>query len=363
MENFYQHASDWYQPIYTRPSAGTVLKGAVKLGRAMAALRRKRPNRGGYKRAKTIGYKSKSTQTIKPKSNSVGTQTTGGARAVVSYPTTNQETTRVQYYKKRVPRRKRRRAIKKYKSFLYRQFKAIGVSHQVFRTAEVINSAINLQSMNVYVLKGANGDLEKEQHMYLCATNLTNPVESTQSSFNQVYFQQGTMDIQMRNNSGNGEVVILDIYYFTCKKDLPTSELTSATQQIRNLLENVSQMEEGDQTASTNLTYTTLGVTPFQCPRFTRYFTITRKEHVQLNNNQTMTQTIKSNKRHFMQRDYIKNLTAIKGVTTGMIIVCKGVYNGTEYPTTSMNYGLQWTYSVKRMSRSADTGNADASIG
>lgn len=326
-------------------------------------MARKRPS--SRNRGSTVKSRRKTTgvQYVKPKTNSIGTQTSGATKTVVSRPTTNQETTRVQYYKKRVSRKKRRRAIKSYKSFLYKQFKAIGLSHQVFRTAEVIGSSINLQSMNIYIMKGANGDLEKEQHMYLSCSNVTNPVETTQSSFNQVYFQQSTMDIQMRNNSGSGEVAILDIYYFNCKKDLPVSELTgSPTQQLRNLLENISQLEEGDETGPTNLTYQTIGVTPFQCPRFCKYFTITRKEHVQLNNGQTMTQTLKSSKRHYLQRDHIKSLAAVKNVTTGMVIVCKGVYNGAEYPTTSMNYGVQWTYSCKRMDRSADTGNADPSV-
>lgn len=366
MENFYQHASDWYQPIYTRPSAGTVLKGAVNIAKAMAPTRRGRPRAWHARYRGKLPYRSSGKSLGR---NSVGS--TIGRRQLVSHPTTNQENIRNTYRKRRVPYRKIQRSKRRYKRFRHMQFRALGVAHQVFRTSERVSSPVNGQGMNIIMLRGCNGDPEKEFHLKALSDNMTTSTSTTEEQFQGYnYLTQSVCDFQIRNS--NAEVAIIDLYYFTCKRDLSRADAIFGADPVesKNMLKKVADLNTPAVTdtsgAPTTADIGDIGLTPFQCPNFCQYFTITKKDHLQLNSNQIMTSQFKSMKRTYYNTDLIENLVARRGETMGVVIVFRSTFDGDpavdDYPAMDLDFSMQWTYAMKKNRRNLDTIFMDSTV-
>ena len=216
--------------------------------------------------------------------------------------------------------------------------------------------------MNVYVMKGCNGDLEKESHVFrMAGTSQESGASANTIQQSYFYLQNANLDFQVRNK-GTTHTVWVDMYHFHCKKDVPLADLTAGTKQIRNLLENVNLLDLPDGTATTTTTgvsYREIGVTPFQCQHFCKYFTIDKKQTVQLGPGEIIRQTIRSNKKMYYNRDLVDNLAAKKGQTQGVVFVYRSQYESEEtefkYPNEVVDFSAQWTYSIKRMVRTADT--------
>lgn len=362
MENFYQHVSDWYQPIYTRPSAGTVLKGAVKLGKAMA-----RKYGSKRKHSSRVTPFNKRVKAYHKSTNAVGKKI--AKKNLVAPPTTNQENIRTTYHKRPVSRWRKRKAVRRFKNFRRMQFRAIGTAHQVYNTSFRSTTLVDEQGMEVVLLKGANGSQEKESHLRRLAQNMVSSSVTNQTrQKGKNFISNGVVDFQLKNNTG--EVLIIDLYYFICKKDLPKSAAlnpdteAAGTDSVRNLLGRLKLRDTPTQTASTTMTIKDIGVTPFQSPEFGHYFTVVRKEHFQLNSNQIMTGQMKSQKANYYSVEDVEDLVAKKYVTSGVVVVYKTVFDGTSlsYPAATLDFSQQYTYNVKRMERTTDTAFIDPSL-
>lgn len=295
--------------------------------------------------------------------NSLGSKV--GRRMVTAPPTTNQTNIRTTYKKKPLPSAVKKRARKRYKRFRHMQFRAIGVAHQVYRWAERVTTADDKQGMNVLCLRGANGTFEKEFHLKALADNMVTSTSTSQQQYKGMsYLYNSVMDYQIRNSSD--QVVICDMYHFVCKKDLPKEDAAisgSTDREIKNMLIRCKDLNFPSYTdttgAQTNATIDEIGITPFQCPDFCQYFTITKKEHLQLNANQISTGQIKSQKRLFYSTDLVENLNAMKGQTMGVVFVFRSTFDGDptvlDYPGVDLDFSAQWTYALKRTARNMDS--------
>lgn len=302
--------------------------------------------------------------------NSVGSRV--GAKQTVAPPTTNQTNVRTTYKKKKTSRKWAKRRVKKYKRFRHMQFKALGVSHQVYRWSERGTAGVNAQAMNVLCLRGCNGTDEKEFHLKALSDNMTTSTSTSEEQFRGMnYLTQSVMDWQVRNSSS--ETAIIDMYHFVCKRDLCKADATSTlntNNDIKNMLIKVGELNNPSYTDTTGSTTAAdvqdIGLTPFQCPDFCQYFTIVKKEHMQLNQNQIATGQIKSMKKLYYNTDLVENLVARKGQTMGIVFVFRSTYDGDtgvdDYPEINVDFSAQWTYALKKNIRNLDTIYMDPSV-
>lgn len=320
------------------------------------------------KRGRPSGTSSRNYRSIKrPRYNqrlSYGSKYKNGA------PTTFQSQYATDYVKRRVPKYKKIRGKKKYRAFKRMLFKSVGCKHFVFRHQARTEWADNKQQwidIPMYACNGARESQpggERYTHMFTMADDMERNTggDVPAERYGIVRSSYAQMDLQMVNRSGS--VQIINVYYYYCKKDLNVDDASADTITEQGdstpigLLKAVKNLHFPHGELTTNARFDDIGFTPFQSPRFCKYFTIYKKQRFQLAPNQTITDMLKDKKLKEWQYNGVFSLVAKKGSTTGMLISVHSMYDGeafpennppipSDYPSGILDWSTQYTYNCK----------------
>lgn len=294
-----------------------------------------------------------------------------GSKYANGAPTTFQSQYATDYTKKKVSKYRRRVAKRVYRQFKKNLFKQVGCQHIVFRHQARATAAENSQEWIDIPLYSAYGGLLEDipaegrfQHMEQMADDM---VASTGNQVTEQYgilrSTYGQLDLQMTNRSAH--TIHVNVYYYTCKRDCArldcqTDDVTLGFQDTPiGLLDQVQSLQFPSQAGSTNVRSTRIGFTPFQSPRYCRFFTIVKKQRFQMAAGQSITDMLKDKRIREWSRNAVTTFTAKKGFTTGMLINFHGMYDGSgspsDFPQSVVDWSAQYTYNCKLLERRVDT--------
>lgn len=125
-----------------------------------------------------------------------------------------------------------------------------------------------------------------------------------------------TMEVRMRNVSGGGVGVSMDLYYFRTRKSLPAVESACYAKLISAFTETPPFAGGG-----TPFVYTTLGITPFNASQWCEHFLITKVVKVELADGQETTFKLVNRRPMRIHNESINDFACIKGVTQGVLVI------------------------------------------
>lgn len=136
------------------------------------------------------------------------------------------------------------------------------------------------------------------------------------------------MDIYLRNTTGAGTPIYVDIYYLVARKDNALFVLASDTlgAEMSNYVKPITGTSTGVTVGSPNW----YGITPFQSPGFCEMWVITKKRRVYLDDGATFNFQIRDSKPRVIKGEiFSEQLLTRKGVTQQVMFVTSSpVING-----------------------------------
>lgn len=238
-----------------------------------------------------------------------------------------------------MPKRKKRRYVKRVKFVRSVMFRNAPSSYQVFNNFQSAAAAINKQCYASVCLGPLNGiTLNGRPYM-----NDLNQVAGTLNnsalagSYNNAYLSldNQTIDIYLFNPNPT-KVVDIDIY-----KVVPRKQIRDTTSPLHTRLQNAITSVPDTQFLPSSLLNDTVGVTPFQGPNFCSEFKVLSKKKILLAPGETTTFSYRNNKNYRLNVDEVTNQTYKPGLTVGWIFVGNGPHDGTNW--VDCNFTLSWT--------------------
>lgn len=222
-------------------------------------------------------------------------QTKKKQRAIQPRPVTSEHDYKVDYRKKFMPRRKRRRWTSFKRKVDYIADKRLGLKSWLVTSAETFTAAAstsNFFSEELYSIDGTTnhkdiGDIARSIIGPTIFDNMnTTTTSNTIETSKLITFESANIEVTLRNVSTT-EPLILEVYHFKCRKDGLQFGTGSYNypggyyQQGFNKLPLPVDPDTGespDTALSDPLTAFTPGTTPFQSPFFCQHFQILKRE-------------------------------------------------------------------------------------
>lgn len=237
-------------------------------------------------------------------------------RVIQPRTTTEQRDSRVGYVKRRMPRRMRRR----WKSFTRKvqhvmlQMGATQTFSQKFATLK--SYAADQQNYWGYMLGGVSATNNDELlKAFRVAYGSALPLADLDDY--KLFIKSLCLDIQFNNNSTDNKTSIVEIYHLRCRKSYNT-----ATALDTQFLDTFNEIPA--QSGFTR-SITDPGYTPFQNSLFCSYWTIAKKEQIQLGPGELSTMQIRIPYNRMMYGKKLEtNPAQIAGFTRGLLFIVKG---------------------------------------
>lgn len=246
------------------------------------------------------------------------TRTATAPAASTSEPLTGHFDYKTDYRKRKLTRRGRRRQ-KRTRRWKRRVVNAVrdntlGTNHFVRRSVGLISSAQLASApmvVGLYGLNGTNNDglnstadvgelfQEMDQGSW---DNMDNNISTTS---HRVSFQHGTMEVTLRNTNATNDAVI-EAYYIRGRKPLPAAWADPANvynigfqKQGRSFDPNTNSPSVPVLIGESELSASTIGVTPFQNALFCRHFNIYKRQKFILPPGKDVSVTISDSRRRY----------------------------------------------------------------
>mgnify|MGYP000452574709 CR=1 FL=1 len=293
------------------------------------------PPRKIYQMASSVATVAKALKTLTTTAKKQG----GNGEAV-----TNQKDGRVEYRRRRAPKKVRRKFRKIQQRATWAKLKAAPARTYVKNDRWSTSSNANEQNMtasSMLTLYGRAAALNAQGHRDLSDLNGADLTGSSSTYL----FDTCSLDLTISAASDNASITELEIYSYIARK--PYDDSTDPL----NLLEQADGKNSAIQT--TKLTVKNPGVSLFDIAQIGRYFLITKKERNYLGPGNSMFITERYNKNKVWKNSNLINIAeneqwAIPGLTRGFIIVFRGVpqFNSTtvDLPVTRLNFSAQRSY-------------------
>lgn len=247
---------------------------------------------------------------------------TRGPDSMSSAPTTYQHDRIQSYRKKRSPPRRKLRRMKRFDRAVTNVIaKNLGqkflLTNPYFGTG---NAAAGQQSFLDFPMAAGNGssipDLEN------CMVYFNQTAGPWTTAPNLLKLSSITNDIRIRNVTGSGIGVSMDLYYYRTRKDLPFTD-AGAGPKYSSVLTATPPFTAG----GTQFAFTSLGISPFNASEWCQHFVVTKIVKVELQDGQETTLKLVSRRPYRIKNDSIADFSCLKGVTQGIMVIFRSTIN------------------------------------
>lgn len=258
-------------------------------------------------------------------SGSSGTKTS--ARQSAPGPITGETDWRTTYRRKPFPRRRKKRWIK----FSKRVKAVIGkgqASKFAVLTSYLSSSAnVNLQNYNAnHTVLGSNGSTNVCDDLSVLFTEALKYAQESNPAVTRASLKllvTGWMcETQIKNNSDTSTCYV-DMYYWKCKRDVGQSVSCDDVGQLWTT--GFTDIRFMGGVGQTSLSTGDYGVTPFQCPLFTKHVKVYKKTRVKLGPGGTCQIETRSGKNYMRSWSIDQRKTMLANVTEGVFFIHYGI--------------------------------------
>lgn len=250
----------------------------------------------------------------------------------------------MQYRRKSMPRRKRRRYVKSVRRFRSMLYKNVPNSTQIFNNFYTAAAAINKQAYASVCLGPMNGILRNGRpwmnDLNQVAGTLTAAVAGAYNN-SQIMLDNQTIDIYLYNPSTT-RTVDIDVYMFVPRK-IVSDQTQDAFVRCTNAITSVPNTAF----LPNALLADSVGVTPFQGSNWCSEFKILYKKKILLSPGETTTFSYRNNKNYKLNIDEITNNTYKPGLTKGWLFVGNGPHDGTNWVDCTFTVSFTKSYSAR----------------
>lgn len=265
-----------------------------------------------------------------------GSRTTTGSRKMSApAPITGESDYRSVYRRKRMPFRRRKRWVKFTRRVKSVISKGIAPSFNVRISTTTMSSASGKQDCSsIMTVMGSNGsDPHSNDLLFLANIAVANfpqtgpGVVSSPSNFQIRYVISGWMCEAMLTNNQTYSVFV-DMYYWRCKKDTPTT-LPSVTDVWDESLADLRPNQTAGVAINT-ITKDDYGVTPFQGTQFAKHIQIWKKTRVKLAGGSVTQVELRGAKDTVINYGYAEQFSLLRGKSQGIFFVSYGTPDPTD---------------------------------
>lgn len=286
---------------------------------------------------------------------------------------TDQHDSRTLYRRKRAPKYIRRKARRKYKSYLVQALNAAGNQTNLFNNSNsedaTIAGAQDLFCLYSGLLYGNIGEdigvagARKEAigTIYNFFQNVTGDApDAIRNSSKKLYLTGMTTDYTISNLSVN--LAEVDVYEFVFRKTYAMTIEGSGNQPLKNELQTSTDDEKLLPGATTGMVSTNLGWTPFDSESLLKYIVIKSKQRFYMSGGKTISFVRRVNFKKpirvqgedfdsyiFESGSAIQplNWSALRGATRGIIVVYRGVPGVSSAESVQLGWNAQTRYKGK----------------
>lgn len=179
------------------------------------------------------------------------------------------------------------------------------------------------------------------------------------------YIQSVCLDVSITAPGTNTAPCDLDVYVIRCRKNVPQNALGSGVEVFATLqtaLPNtnigyipVSDAGVAQARASTTMTTSTVGWTPWCAPNFCSFFTVLSKKKILLTPGGTTHLQLKKFIGRMITFEDLDRFDCAKGWTFGYFFQVNSVYDGVSQASGGLNFNFEQYYNVKQLRESEDT--------
>lgn len=264
-------------------------------------------------------------------------------RNVQSTGITFQKDSRVQYRRKSMPRRARKRWIGFCRKVRAATMKELGSSHYVRNTGDTVAVNVDVQVMTAIGLYGITGN---DQYGFNDVNKIVTEDAAVADSGSRLHFMNGVLDMTFCNTAEAGTME-LDVYEFYVRREVRYNYPGELWTQL---------LSDTGPVGATPLATTTLGVTPFDIAQSGNYFRIVKKTKYFLSAGAIITYQMRDQKnRVFNTSDLTTDAASPMmkpGWTKGVILTIKGTPDGTNKASaTEISFSATRSYNYKHLTQ------------
>jgi len=306
------------------------------------------------------------------------TKTQRKRRAIEPYPVTGHQDYKVDYVRKRMPRRKRKRWTSFKRKVDYISDKKLGLKSWIINSVERVQAAAdtsNYLSTELYSIDGVTNhkDIGDIARASLGATIFDNLQSSSASLLTNtsklITFESANIEVMITNNATTS--VILECYHFKCRKDgrqFSNGALNNpgGYYEMGFLKQDIPQdpdtLEEPSGSDSDPLTVFTVGSTPFQSPFFCSHFQIIRREKFTVPPLGTIQKSLRIPMNKTLNMSTLRSLNVKRMLTEGFLWQAQGApgfVSDTNRKATAADITVM---TVKRYAYYLRAGGFDAAV-
>lgn len=227
------------------------------------------------------------------------------------------------FKKKYVPRWKVKRAQRFYKRVTDVVKRNLG-QKTIKRESNILYIAggASAQMVSSFAINGSygHGDQGWNDLHQIATTVQSDPITNTWDQ-EKLSYSSAVIDVLITNDSENMPIV-LDVYRLIPKKDMATSDAASVAQKWTNAMSNQTILG-----TALAISAIQVGVTPFDGTELCAMWTIVEKKTFYLQTGHQTTFQFRDTKRRTITGSNLYQKTALRGVTTGWIVVGKPTYS------------------------------------
>jgi len=299
-------------------------------------------------------------------------------RTIEPVPITGHHDYKVDYVRKRMPRRKRKRWTSFKKKVDYIADKRLGLKKWVINDVQRVQSladTTNYFSTELYSIDGVTGhkdvgDIARATMDPTIFDDLQNSTLSTLTNTSKlITFESANIEVSITNNATTS--VILECYHFKCRKDgrqFSNGALNNpgGYYEMGFLKQGVptdpDTGEQPDPSNSDPLTVFTVGSTPFQSPFFCSHFQIVRREKFTVPAQGTIQKSLRIPMNKTVNISTLRSLNIKRGWTEGFLWQMQGAPGYASSVVRQATISDVVVASVKRYSYYLRAGGFDQSV-
>lgn len=241
-------------------------------------------------------------------------------------------------------RRSSRKFIARVKNVIY---STIGTKILTRTSQSVLNAAINTLGNVAFFVNGTNDANFPDLRQVMANFNqLGTPL----NRIDNLLMSSALAQLTMANKTGNGTVMYVTLYYFTCRKNLPIVDTSVIAKYNNSFPQNTLLPSSTSVTAANNT------ATPFMAGTWCQHFLITKIVRLTLADGQQTTIDMRFPKKYMIRNELIQDNCAVKGITRGLLAVFHGGLSSTgDMDPCTMSWKFNRSYYGKH---SQDSYNA-----
>lgn len=264
----------------------------------------------------------------------------GGKKVTDSKIATNQYDVRGRYYKKRMPRRKK----KQWKQFQRKVNavlnKQIAPTYFLFRTTTQLNSVQDAQDWASCMLYTANTPDPNNDLGRIAIGLMGNAGNQIGTKYR---FEAAVLDLLIRNTGSTTACV--DIYTIYCRKDVPDNYVSPFV-----LISQLDDTANADTQGDPKINEKNIGYTPFHNPMFCSYYKIQQKRTLILGAGEVSEVQMRDAKNRKMYGIDFVGKSSCAGWTKGYLLCTRGAFDGVITPATSIGLAYTRSYTLREIS-------------